>query len=85
MLTVWAILMQVFRAGIVLYNLGDLYRLQGKLGESYGYHDRAHWNLRRAVGETHLTTLRAEYKLALYFFGETHVEDKDAEYLYRAE
>ena len=68
--------MQVLRAGIVLYNLGDLYRLQGMWQESYLYHQRAHESLKRAVGETHLTTLRAEYKFALDM-----VEDKDAKYL----
>ena len=85
MLTVWAILMQVFRAGIVLYNLGDLYRLQGEWKESCHYHVRAYESLKWAVGETHLTTLRAEYKVALYIFENKVVEDKDAEYLSSAE
>lgn len=76
---VWATLMEVLRAGIVLYNLGDLYRLQGKWEESYQYRQRAHPSLKRAVGETHLTTLRAEYKLALDM-----VEDKEATYLPQA-
>ena len=66
-------------AGIVLYNLGDLYRLQGEREESYHYHQRAYKSLKRAVGETHLTTLRAEYKLPLDM-----VEDEEATYLPQA-
>ncbi|KAI9776718.1 MAG: hypothetical protein M1816_005147 [Peltula sp. TS41687] len=67
------------RAGIVLYNLGDLYCLQGKWQEGYRYHCRAHQSLKVAVGETHLTTSRAEYKVARDL-----IEIKDAKSLLQA-
>lgn len=55
---------QLFRAGILLSNIGDFFCWQNKWQDGYEYHDRAHRCLAIAVGEGYLLTLRARVKVA---------------------
>ncbi|KAK0727161.1 P-loop containing nucleoside triphosphate hydrolase protein [Lasiosphaeria miniovina] len=55
------------RTGELLYSLGSVHQSQGRLEESFVYHQRALLQLRSSIGDNHHLTAKACYNLSMHY------------------